>query len=136
MSSVPTVPSDVQRVYDALPKPQSATLLAVRHLIFEVGSNNQSVGPIEEALRWGELAYLTTQSKSGSTVRLGVDRASGSAAVFFNCKTTLVEEFRQQFGGLFEFSKNRAILLDAEADLPVDALAVCIAAALTYHLRR
>lgn len=59
-------------------------LLALRALIFKTAARLPEVGPIEEALRWGQPAYLTPLTKSGSTLRLGVPKAGGFA-LFAHC---------------------------------------------------
>jgi hypothetical protein len=56
--------------------------------------------------------------------------------VLFNCRTTLVDDFRSQFPGVFAYEKNRAILLDAGRPLPEAQLSTCLGMALTYHRRR
>ncbi|MGC1503730.1 MAG: DUF1801 domain-containing protein [Sulfitobacter sp.] len=130
------IPAQIRPAFNkALPE-QRATMLALRRMIFYVAQADPRIGEIEESLRWGEPAYLTTQSKTGSTIRLGVDKASGLAALFFNCNTTLVEEFRQQFGDALQYSKNRAVLVDPMKSETSKALRMCIASALTYHLRK
>jgi hypothetical protein len=74
---------------------------------------------------------------SGSTIRLGRVRTSErDCAVLFNCRTTLVDDFRNQFPGVFAYEKNRAIVLDASKPLPKAPLSSCLGMALTYHRRR
>ena len=97
-------------------------------MIFAV-AQAEDVGPLTETLKWGEPAYLTAASKAGSTIRLG--RVEDRPAVFFNCNTTLVAGFRETFGGALDTRGNRAVLL-----APPDALALCLARALTYHRRK
>jgi len=132
MSAIPT---NVAAVFNGFDPAHQKTLLALRALILKTAQSNDAIGPIEETLRWNEPAYLTSQSKSGSTIRLGVERGSNKAAIFFNCKTTLVEEFRSQFADTLSYSKNRAVLVDDLKTSHAKALEHCIAAALTYHLR-
>ena len=48
----------------------SARLMTLRALIFDVAAKTDGVGALDETLKWGEPAYLT-RSKSGSTIRLG-----------------------------------------------------------------
>lgn len=129
------IPTEVSAVFDQMPKEARDTLLKVRNFILEVAQDNPHIGPVEETLRWGEPAYITVNKKTGSTLRLGVERASGHPALFFNCKTKLVEQFRQQFGDDLRYSKNRAVLIDTDVDGIAQELQTCIAAALSYHLR-
>ena len=108
------MPADVAAAFAAFPAGVRARLLEVRDLIFETAVSFEGVGPLTETLKWGEPAYLTQATGSGSTIRLGWSRSSErECAVLFNCRTTLVDDFRGQFPDVFAYEKNRAILLDA-----------------------
>ena len=120
-------------VFNSYGEPVKTKLLALRKLILDTARATDGVGPIEEALKWGQASFLTSESKSGSTIR--IDRAKSAddgVAVFFHCQTNLVETFRELYPEL-HYSGNRAILLDAKANLPEAALRHCVALALTYH---
>ncbi len=131
------MPADVAAVFSVFPERVRARLLEVRELIFEAAAGLEGVGPLTETLKWGEPAYLTEATGSGSTIRLGWSRPSEhECAVLFNCRTTLADDFRSQFPGVFAYEKNRAILLDAGEPLPQAPLSACLARALTYHRRR
>ena len=109
-------------------------MLVVRELIFSVAADTPGVGAVEETLKWGEPAYLTPFSRSGSTIRIDwKPRAPEVCGVYFNCQTDLVERFRTLFADEFAFEGNRAVLMDLSKPLPASALRLCIAAALTYH---
>ena len=115
----------------------AARLLALRQLVLDTAAATPGVGEIEETLKWGEPAYLTSASKSGSTIRLGPVKSSPSQyALYFNCKTTLVDTFRTLFPQELRYDGNRAIVLDSTGAVPRDALAFCIQAALIYHRRK
>jgi hypothetical protein len=124
------------QAYKAFAPAPRPPLLEVREMIFEAATAREDIGTIEETLRWGEPAYVTTKKRTGSTIRLAIEKTSGQPALFFDCKTTLVEEFRQQFGTSLTFVKNRAILLDGDLSEKADTLKMCITAALSYHLHR
>ena len=131
------MPADVAATFAAFPERVRARLLEVRGLIFETAARMEGVGALTETLKWGEPAYLTESTGSGSTIRLGRSRSSErECAVLFNCRTTLVDDFRDRFPDAFVYEKNRAILLDALEPLPQGALAACLGMALTYHQRR
>jgi hypothetical protein len=131
------MPADVAPAFSAFPERVRARLLEVRDLIFETAAAIEGVGPLTETLKWGEPAYLTQATGSGSTIRLGWFRSAGrECAVLFNCRTTLVDDFRGQFADVFAYEKNRAILLDAREPLPEAPLRSCLGMALTYHRRR
>jgi hypothetical protein len=129
--------ADVAGAFSAFPERVRARLLEARDLIFETAAVLEGAGPLTETLKWGEPAYLTEATGSGSTIRLGWSRsAERECAVLFNCRTTLVADFRSQFPDAFVYEKNRAILLDAREPLPHGPLSACLGMALTYHRRR
>lgn len=131
------MPEVVASSFLAFPEPQRGQLLLVRRLIFAVAATTPGVGALTETLRWGEPAYVTEASRSGSTIRLGVPRSEPDrVAILFNCRTTLVESFRAICPDLVSFLGSRAILIPASDPLPEAALAICLARALTYHQRR
>src|SRR6266851_8479552 len=127
----------VTAVFDAYPKPLKSRLLALRRLIFDTARTTEGVGALEEALKWGQASYLTTQTKSGSTVRIDqVKSAANQYAVYFHCQTDLVATFRELYPTELSYGGNRSILLNAADDIPEPALRHCVALALTYHLNK
>ncbi len=86
-------------------------------------------------MKWGQPAYLTPETKSGSNLRLGALK-TGGFAIYAHCQTTIISDFRAQFGQDFAFDGNRAVML-AEDETPLEApMAMLIRSALTYRLRR
>ncbi len=75
------------------------------------------MGNIDETLKWGQPAYLTHQSKSGTTLRLGVP-APKKIALFVHCQTTLISEFQALFPDEFTYDGNRAIIFQDGCTLP------------------
>ena len=70
-------------------------------------------------------------------MRIGWKRANPTQyAMYFHCQTNLVETFRTLFPADFRFEGNRALLFDEAQAIPEDALEFCIAASLTYRLRK
>lgn len=124
----------VARAFEAYPVDFRRKLLALRELIFQTAASTEGVGMIEETLKWGEPAYVTSQSKSGSTIRIDWKKSNPSQyAMYFHCQTNLVDTFRVLFPSEFKFEGNRAIVFNEHDAVPTDALAFCIAAALIYH---
>ena len=131
------VPSMIAEALGRYPEPIRLRLLLVRDLIFAVATETDGIGPLSETLKWGEPAYLTEASKSGTTIRLGVSRsAPDRCAVFVNCQTSLIAGFRTHFAADFAFEGNRALIIPAADDLPREPLVLCIQAALTYHRQK
>jgi len=110
--------------------------MAMRSLIFKTAAGLPEVGPIEETLRWGQPTYLTTQTKSGSMIRLDIHQGSSNQyALYFHCQTSLVDTFRSIYSNELNFEKNRAIVFETDRDIPWEAVTHCISMALTYRLK-
>ena len=125
---------DVAAVFDAFPDPVRVRLLEIRSLVFDTAARTPEIGPLTETLKWGEPAYLTEQTRSGSTLRLG--RPTGvedHCALFVNCQTRLIDTFRARVPDL-SYQGNRAVLVPVAEPLREPELATCIALTLTYHL--
>ena len=102
-----------------------------------MAAETEGVGPLTEMLKWGEPAYLTEASRSGTTIRLGVSKsAPDQCAVFVNCQTTLIDSFRAHFADGFAFEGQRALLLPATGDFRREPLALCLRTAMTYHRQK
>ena len=109
---LPAMPADVATAFDTFPAAVRERLLDVSREIFATAEDLEGIEPLTEALRWGEPAYLTAASKSGSMNRLGWSPGSEQdCAVLSKCRTSLVETFRTLFPDTFIYQKNRAILL-------------------------
>lgn len=121
-------------IADAFARYPDATreqLLRLRDVILETAAGLPGVGALEETLKWGQVSYLTSQSGSGTTIRIDHDRLSGRPALYVNCKTDLVSRYRTLYPEAFNYQGDRAVVLAAEAD--TDALRHVVALALTYH---
>ena len=128
---------EVAAVFDAYPEKVKSKLMFLRQLIFDVASRIDGVGELEETLKWGQPSYITTQTKSGSLVRVDqIKSQEGKYAMYFHCQTTLVDTFKEMYRGQFEFGGNRSINFSEEDKVPVEELSHCISMALTYHLNK
>lgn len=127
---------DVAKAFGAMPARAREGLLALRSAIFGVAAEHPAVGRIEETLKWGQPAYLTPETKSGSTIRLGVPKSAGhDYALFVHCQTDLTRRFDETYPGVFTYEGTRALLFRAQDAPDAQALRHCIGMALTYHLR-
>lgn len=124
----------VARAFAAFPPAMRRKLMALRELIFKTAASTDGVGTIEETLKWGEPAYVTSQTRSGSTIRLGWKKSNPTrCAMYFHCQSNLVATFRARFPSALTFEGNRSIVFDENDLLPIESLSSCVAAALTYH---
>lgn len=112
-------------------------LLALRKTILETAAETAGVGRLKETLKWNEPAFVTEDSKSGSTIRINGKKGSDSKySLYFNCNTTLVDSFRTLFPQSFRYVDNREIEFDTRDKIAVRDLKTCISMALTYHLKK
>ena len=119
----------VQPKFDTYPTSVKLKLLELRSLILDVIVRN-NLGDFEETLKWGEPSYLV---KGGSTVRIDwKPKAKDKYFIFFNCKTKLVDTFRELYSDVLTFEGNRAIVLNLGEPLPIDVLRHCIELSLRY----
>ena len=124
----------VAAVLDAYPAPLRERLMRLRLLIRETAAETPGVGPLEETLKWGEVSYLTTESGSGTTVRIGRDKRSGRPTIFVNCQTDLLSRYRTLYPEAFDYDGERGVVI---GDAPDEAaLKHVIALALTYHVAK
>ncbi len=134
MTQPPFQDPAVEAAFAAFPAPVRGSLLSLRGLIFSTAAEHPKVGRLQETLKWGQPAYLTPETRSGSTIRLGVPK-DGGFALYAHCQTTLISDFRSLFPDDFAFDGNRAVLFKDGDPLPAAPLRLLIASALTYHLK-
>ncbi|MGL5168451.1 MAG: DUF1801 domain-containing protein [Afipia sp.] len=127
----------VAKIFAAYPTAVRTRLKALREIIFQTAETIDGVGALEETLKWGQPSYLTTETGSGSTIRIDRVKADDDRiAMYFHCQTNLVETFRELYPTEMEYGGNRSILFDATSKIPEKALRHCIGLALTYHARK
>jgi hypothetical protein len=115
----------VETKFESYPPVVRRKLLALRDLVFRTARAHPEVGEIEETLKWGEPAYVTSNG-AGSTVRMDWKaKEPNQYAMYFHCQTNLVETFRTLFPHNFKFEGNRALLFDIEDRVPLDARSGC-----------
>lgn len=119
----------VNNKFATYPDDARAALLRIRNLILTLGAENNLV--IVETLKWGQLSYLT---KTGSTIRIDcTSQNPNQYGIYFNCKTRLVETFKEVYEDFFEYQGNRVIVFKISQQLPTVEISRCLLAALKYH---
>ncbi|VAW52428.1 hypothetical protein MNBD_GAMMA06-792 [hydrothermal vent metagenome] len=122
---------EVKKIFDAYPDSVCSKMMFLRQLILDTAREIEGIKNIEETLKWGEPGYLT---KSGSTIRMDWKKAKPNQyAIYFHCKTKLVDTFKEIYKDKLNFEGNRAIVFDINEKIPVNELKHCIALSLTYH---
>jgi hypothetical protein len=133
MTMAPAPKPEVAVVFAAASPGARRGLLALRELIFTVADETPGVGPLTEALRWGQPAYLTLATGSGCSLRTGVTPTG--FALFVHCRTTLIGDFLAGPGAGFRTEGSRAVLFDTADQIGHPALRLLVARALTWHRR-
>lgn len=136
IAALPSPPPAVAASLDACPAAARAHLTGLRALIFETAAARAEIGALTETLKWGQPSYLTDQTKSGTTIRLGWAEDGAAISLFVHCQTSLVGEWRQLYDDTLTFVGNREISIPTDKDLPRAPLQHCVAMALTYHARK
>ena len=122
---------DVAKKFDSYPDQIRARLLFLRQLILDTASETNDVDEVEETLKWGEPSYIT---KLGSTIRIDWKESRPEQyAMYFHCKTKLVDTFKELYRDQFNFEGNRAIVFGENDELPIESLKHCISLSLIYH---
>jgi hypothetical protein len=98
---VPASNPVVAAAFSSYPNRLRTRLVALRRLILDTARITAGVGTLEETLKWGQVSYLTSESKSGSTIRIDqVKSEPDRYAICFHCRTNLVETFRELYPDL------------------------------------
>ncbi len=126
--------SEVAKVFSQYPELVRTKLLALRTLVLETVRESNEISAVEETLKWGEPSFVT---KTGSTIRIDWKQSRPDHyALYFNCKTTLIDTFKEFYRDQLNFEGNRAIIFDLNNSVPVEIVKHCIFLALTYHKRK
>lgn len=122
---------NVEKVFNNYPEEIREKLMFLRKLVIETAEETDGVKSLEETLKWGEPSYLT---KGGSTIRMDWKKSKPDQyAMYFNCKTKLVDTFKERYKYEFKYEGNRAIVFHKNDTIPIDELKHCILLSLTYH---
>tara|TARA_R110001583_G_scaffold16561_22_gene68006 strand:- start:21656 stop:22072 length:417 start_codon:yes stop_codon:yes gene_type:complete len=119
----------VKQKFETYPESISVLLNCIRDLIFSVAKQD-GISNITETLKWGEPSYT---SSIGSTIRFDWKaKYPDQYCIYFNCKTSLVDTFKEMYGDTFTYGGNRAIIFKIDQDVPLTELAHCISLSLRY----
>ncbi len=123
-------------MFDKYPEPVKSRLIELCSLILEVALSIDEVGELEETLKWGQPSYLPSKTKSGTSIRIDADTRFGlDYALYVNCKTNLVENWRELYPAL-KYGSNRSVHFSVDDELEKEKIKHMIAMALTYFLNR
>jgi len=122
---------EVAEVFNKYPKEIRKKLMQLRQLVLDTASETEGVNEIEETLKWGQPSYLV---KGGSTIRMDwIESKPNQYALYFHCKTKLVDTFKEIYRYKLNIEGNRAIIFNEKDEIPIKEIKHCILLSLTYH---
>ncbi|WP_455208386.1 DUF1801 domain-containing protein [Kaarinaea lacus] len=125
---------EVAEIFSAYPVHMRKKMMFLRQLVFDTAAEIEGIGELEETVKWGEPSYV---ANVGSTIRMDWKKTNPTQyAMYFHCKTQLVDTFKELYRDKFRFEGNRAIIFHENDVIPVEELKHCIALSLTYHKRK
>ena len=127
----------VEAIFKAFPPLFRKQITLLREKIFRIAAATDGVGPLTETLKWDSPSYLTSESGSGTTIR--IDRHAGRPTkygIYVHCQSDVINQFRDQTGARLDYDGNRGIVLDIKDETQPDEIDLFIRLALTYHLRK
>jgi len=132
--------NSITKIFNSYSPAIKSNLLLIRQCIFDVASENEEIGELEETLKWEQPSYLTSNPKSGTTIRLAaidskLETKSTEFGIYVHCQTTLIAEFKEMYPEL-KYDGNRAIVFNSSKKLPIKKIKYFIYLALSYHHRK
>ncbi|VAX01109.1 hypothetical protein MNBD_GAMMA22-2549 [hydrothermal vent metagenome] len=124
----------VKSKFDSYPAKVKKKLILIRQHIFEIATQDDNIGEIQETLKWDQPSYITCSPKSGTSIRLGYIEPS-KYAIYVHCQTTLIAEFKEMYPDNI-YDGNRAIIFNTADKLPLEIIKHFIFLALSYHHRK
>ncbi|WP_342069866.1 DUF1801 domain-containing protein [Yoonia algicola] len=131
----PFASDKVASVFAAFAKTERDMALSLRDLIFDVAQTTPEAGEVEETLKWGQPSYLTPETKSGSTLRIGLAKGGG-VAIFAHCGTDIISTYAATFDKMDQIEGNRAVVFQRANDIVPERLRFLVHHGLTYRLRK
>ena len=126
----PDTAQKVEEKWASYPDNIQSLLLRLRELIVRVAQQH-GITDLKETLKWGELSYICS---TGSTIRIDWKaKEPEHYAIYFNCKTCLIDTFKTIYPNDFCYVGNRAIIFGLCDNIPQHKLEHCISMALRYH---
>jgi hypothetical protein len=121
--------SSVKEKFATYPEEVAILLHKIRELIYIV-AKQENIVDLTETLKWGEPSYV---SNVGSTIRFDWKAKSPKQyCLYFNCRTKLIETFKEVYGDAFIYDGTRAIVFSVDQTIPIKELSHCISMSLRY----
>ncbi len=135
MTRLPAPPQAITDAINQAPPDAQDGLWALRALILETAQHLPDVGRVEECLKWGQPAFTTPETKSGSTLRIGCPK-NGGFALYAHCQTNIISSYADAFRGLDTVEGNRAVHFTDITQIDPARHGRLVSHALRYHLTK
>ena len=103
----------------------------MRNLILQTADSLPEIGPVEEALRWGQPSYI---SRKGTPLRLGVPK-SARFGLFVHCQSRVIPNYLEHYPAWDRVEGTRALLFDHPNQIEPLRHGWLIRHALTYKVK-
>ncbi len=101
--------------HNSYPKHIRQKMMILRQPVLDTVSETEGTGKLQEAIKRGEPSYLT---RSRSAIKTGWKKSEPDQyAMYFHCKTKLVNIFKELYRDKFKFENNRAIVFDKDDEI-------------------
>ena len=128
------IPPAISKVIDACVPDVQTGLYHLRQLILTCAARLPAIGPVTEALRWGQPAFLTLETGAAASLRIGP--VPDGFALFVHCQTNLIAAFLSGPGAGFRTQGSRAVLFHGPDDIIDAPLTLLVGSTLTYRQRK
>jgi len=127
----------IRQVFESFDEPARDRLLQLREMILDEAARHPEIGELLETLKWGQPSYLPAKPRIGTTIRIAPHSSTPDrVGLYFNCNSSLADDYQQLYPGVFEYEGRRAVLIGLDGPVHEKELRHCIALALTYHLNK
>ncbi|WP_191601515.1 DUF1801 domain-containing protein [Marinomonas algicola] len=119
----------IKQKFETYPEAVAPVLSQLREVILTVAK--EECIDVSETIKWGEPSYI---AKQGSTIRFDWKaKHPDQYALYFNCRSKLVETFKELYPNELVYEGNRAVLFRLDEAVPWPVLKHCISLSLRYH---
>lgn len=134
---LPAIPAPIAAVTATWPPLAQSKFAKLRQIILTAAAEVPTTGSLSETLKWGEPAWLTEATKSGTTLRAAWKPAySDEIGLFVNCRTSVAETMRQLYPDAFRFDGTRGLWMGLNDPMPEQAVDHLARLTQNYHRAR
>ncbi|MGF1794005.1 hypothetical protein C9J48_22375 [Photobacterium profundum] len=121
----------VDEKYQSYPEGIRDKLLSLRQLVIDVSKKIDLPAQVQETINANEPSFVVD---GGSPIRIDwKSHTPNQYAMYFQCKTKLVDTFKELYDDTFRFDDDKGIVFTVDDDIATRELAHCISLSLRYH---